>query len=630
MRRRLMLLALALAAIAPLGAQQASTPVHVLLRLAGDRTTFKSGEPIRLELVLTADRAGYVVDMLGLDEASDNMTVTPAGGTFRLAKYGWRDVLTETKLSDAPTVLNLTANYWLRFDETGDYTLSVQTHRISERSEERTSASRRIVTAVSNPVTIHVDLPTDSEEQRLVDDAVAGVENAVGSGQDEQIRAVERLAFLAGDAAAAAKYRHYDWVCSRLRNGCDVLRRGFSMSRHPMVVVDLLERDLDDLARPATSDLISNLADLRVLAEQPEWRFSRSFLPPPIGGQDPDSLARARYLEHARETLPNRTGQSKLQTALTILIMSRGTTPPDVIALVVDNFSEFPLDDQESLATTFWPQIRSPRLAPALISLLPKVDRSARPYVIRSLVDASPALAHDSIQAEVSDPSSFFGSAGSAQLMASYPDDAFRGAGPGLVAAIRTLAESAAGSNAYRLQAKASLLPRVAGPELAPEVRTIYDRFGDKFNSETKGYVLAYLARWDAEASGPTIELALRGAHAELPTLLDHITQVAYPPRIDAIVKEQLMGDDIEAAGIAAIILARRGRAEDRQLIESRLIRWQSELRARTANSQTADQHETPFVIAMANSKLWTLTAADRERLLSSCVTESCRQALSK
>jgi hypothetical protein len=632
MSRRLCLVAFALAAIAPVSAQEQPPvlPVHMTLKVIGDRKSFLSGEPIRLSLELVADRPGYAVDSTSLDEGSDIFEVAPDSGVFRVPNKSWRDVVMYTKLSETPTKLDLVANYWIRFDQTGDYTVRFRTNRVHATIGDDDSSGNPILGLSSNPVTFHVSLPTDAEEQHMLGDAMTALRNTSSASLDAEIHAAEQLAFLPGDVSAVQKYRERQRVCgANMPNACDLLRRGFFMTRHPGLIVEAIEADLADVSKTATTDMVGEAAALRLLMEAPEAYRQLPALPMPFA-DDPLSVRTANYLRKIQETLPARAGAAKLGSALTILTMSRPAAPADVTAFVVENFSQLSASDQQWLVGSYWRQIRSPRLAPVLLQLLPKVDPYARLSLVKSLVDLSPAMAREAVQAELRDPASPFGTMESRQLLTAFADDAFRDAGPALVALIRSSLESSkTWSDEYRIETKASLLPAVVGPELLSEVRSIYGRFGDKLKLETTAYFLAYFLRWDPENSAGVIEVALRSDPNKLTEMLSRITETAYSPRIDLIVKEQLLATDARAAAAAASVLSKWGQAQDRQLIEDRLEQWQTTLRSRPPDRTTEyDSFEQQFVAALVNSKRWVLTAADRDRLLASCLTEQCRSWL--
>jgi len=71
-----------LVAAAPASAQESGGDVQVKLSLAGDQTSFRIGDPIRLIIEFTADRDGYDVDTVTdtTGSPSDTEFVSPDSG----------------------------------------------------------------------------------------------------------------------------------------------------------------------------------------------------------------------------------------------------------------------------------------------------------------------------------------------------------------------------------------------------------------------------------------------------------------------------------------------------------------------------------------------------------------------
>ena len=216
---RLLLAAAVVVAIAPAQAQRTTneSPVHATLRLMGERTSFKMGEPIRLELVLTADQPGFVVDTMGGDDPSDVLIIKPEDGVHRVPRRTGRDYMSAVKLSTEPTVIELAANYWLRFDRVGAYTVSIQTRRVSPVGPDGSFSNGQPLQLTTNTVTFSIEPTNIDDEQELIASALRNLKSAVAMGLGDlafnaQIRAAEQLAFLPGDAAALEKYRQYPGI----------------------------------------------------------------------------------------------------------------------------------------------------------------------------------------------------------------------------------------------------------------------------------------------------------------------------------------------------------------------------------------------------------------------------------
>ena len=343
-------LALGLLACLPVAAQQPVTDsgVRATLRIAGDRRSFKNGEPVRLELVLVADKPGFFVDTAGADHATDVVRITPDEGVFRLQPIDNRDYTFNTELSATPTVLGFTVNYWFRFDKPGDFTVALENRRVSRR--DPSSDQRQVELPATNAVSFRIEPTDDRDEAGLIVAAVQHLQAAVAMGNGdkalgEQIRAAEELAFLPGDAAAVEKYRWYQRLGSAriASNALHTLRRGFMMSRNPGVILTEVEAELLDPSIAASSAAVSNAASLAVAVKHP------GLVEPTFGPPDessPFALQRARYLELVHGSLDRRVGEVKVLSAGAMLDILVDKTPPDVVRVIVDGFEQLPVESR--------------------------------------------------------------------------------------------------------------------------------------------------------------------------------------------------------------------------------------------------------------------------------------------
>jgi len=151
--RRLMVLLAAQSgaslAAAPPSAQGLVQHVHASLSVADGKQVFRSGEPVRLVVSFTADATGYQVDTT-IDKSArleEQIDITPEQGVVRWQElqqmpdgYG-RDYGSRSTLSDQPVEMKFPLNYWLRFDEPGDYAVRLRTRRVSYSTDGRTDTA---------------------------------------------------------------------------------------------------------------------------------------------------------------------------------------------------------------------------------------------------------------------------------------------------------------------------------------------------------------------------------------------------------------------------------------------------------------------------------------------------------
>src|SRR5258708_3306879 len=135
-----------------------STPadVNLTIRTRGGQSVFHIGETIELELSFTSTAPRkYVVDASTFYDrrfSPDRIAVTPLSGWddpladfYRLCSVFFEGGLVNTNGSSAePTVVNLELNEWIRFNNPGEYQISVQSQR------PRTRTPKRLLTLNSN------------------------------------------------------------------------------------------------------------------------------------------------------------------------------------------------------------------------------------------------------------------------------------------------------------------------------------------------------------------------------------------------------------------------------------------------------------------------------------------------
>ena len=146
------LLGLSLLLATSASAQTSAPPdVHVKLSLANAKSIYRMGEPIKLIMEFTADREGYVVEILPDAKSpwQDTIVISPEFGISHWLnemtaghRYA-RDFFSTQNLSNVPQRVELILNDTLRFDIAGRYTVSVTTRRISKHSRASSRPSGR-------------------------------------------------------------------------------------------------------------------------------------------------------------------------------------------------------------------------------------------------------------------------------------------------------------------------------------------------------------------------------------------------------------------------------------------------------------------------------------------------------
>ena len=636
MRRRLVPLALAILASGSVTAQQSANDsgVHATLRIAGNRDSFKNGEPIRLELVLTADRPGFVVDTAGTDHATDVLRIMPQEGVHRLEPIGGGDYLFMTELSARPTVLSFAVNYWARFDTAGVFTVALENRRVYRREPNGSLGDeRQVMLPSTNPVSFRIEPTEARDEEGLIAAAVQHLQSAVSLGGgdkalSEQIQAAEELAFLPGDAAAIEKYRWYRRLGSIREipsNAAGVLRRGFMMSRNPGVILAEVEAELLDPNTAASSDAIGNAASLAVAVKYPGLVVP-SWGPP--DDSSPFATERARYLELVRASLDRRVGVVKVLSAGAMLDILVGRTPADVVRLIVDGFELLPIGSRVWFVSGRWEVIRDPKLGPALRRTLDEVEPGSRSYIYPALIDVAPELAVEPLVKDILDPTRII----SDEIVRKMPRSSLSHVAPRLLETLREMSKGPArnASLNFRVAQKLRLLAAVADGSLRRELRELYDSLGPTPEHRVREDLLAYLLEWDSDEGTRRAREAIRAAPEGSTLYL--LAQHGPSPGLSALLRERVLDQDSSVAAHAAGVLAAQGSPDDRHVIDARLIQWRLAGQGRLANGESLSkgdgEFESALLRALALSKRWTLPEIERERLLAGCLTETCKGAL--
>jgi hypothetical protein len=93
--------------------------------------------------------------------------------------------------------------------------------------------------------------------------------------------------------------------------------------------------------------------------------------------------------------------------------------------------------------------------------------------------------------------------------------------------------------------------------------------------------------------------------------------------------KKLLATDDREAASNAAYLIGLHGSADDQQVLEARLKRWQDEWanRVAEADAQQQGQIERELIWALVHGKSWKLSPERVRDLQLGCLTQLCKQS---
>ena len=632
--------------VIPAFAQTAGVDVQVRLSLAGGKSVYRTGEPIRLVLSFTSDAHVYKLNTTTTKPASpvDEILLTPDDGVFRwLDEYSSKhryspDYSLIRKITTSPAPVELALNDWFRFDRPGTYTVQVKTSRVSRFEHPRYPAP--LIYLMTNEVSFEVVAMTTAEEEQEVRRLSSLLDST--RNQKEDTRISEELSYLAGEASTREKARRYIFSEGRSGNYSQNIQYGLFIARDRALVKRLLEGALRDPNTPVTHQLLHTLTRLRLLQEGKE--------PPSIAGfdgvgdtkQQHYSEVLEEYLRELTASLPKRTGKSRTGAAMTVILNlpkepdQAAPMLSDARKILIQEFDGLSIYDKDLLLNGYWNRFRDTSLQPALERML-KTERQPQGYLMRaSALKRLIELAHDSsrpfVMAELIDPDSFV----DVEVLGQLKDETLPEADSALLEQIRRLASLKQNLDSIRLQYKTPLAARYASPAIYKGLMEAYQNWGAKWPVEARAGLLGYLARYNEAQAMPLIKQALKELGPDRGSwFLSNLTRSNYPKAVDEYLRKRLESDDPQWVSTASHIMSQRGPAEDMPLIEARLDRWVKEWKARGAELDAADQDrkvpmqcmtQVNLIIALMHGKAWKLPEEKIKQLKQSCVTKTCRQ----
>jgi len=626
--------------------------VSVRLSLAGGKTVYRAGEPVRLNLTFTASGGAYNLLTNGgkFDSAADEILLSPAEKAFDwAAEYArgsrlMNDHFSYTKLSDQIVNIELALNDTFRFDTPGKYSARIKTSRVV--SGDFGGKNRAHVFLTTNEVDFEIKAMSEMEEAQEVKRLSALLDAKPPLSEENKIS--EQLSFLAGDASTREKVRRYLDAQGRSGNYQQNFFFGLFIARNRALAVKLLEEALRDTNREANFSLLNMLVRLRVLQEN-KLEAAADSRPGMLLPQEDARSAEIRqgYLKELVESLPKRAGKNLTTTAIAILQnfpRDKTTAPPaDVLnkvrEILLVKFDEMDILQREYLLSAYWENLRDASLAASLERMLndksvPQIySYHVRTTALRRLLELDEAKARPFVISEIRNPNSYV----DVEVLSSLTDEFLPETDAALLEQIRDLAQLKTGHGGnVLLRSKSLLAARYATANIYQPMLEAYKAHEAKWAGNTKGSLLGYFARHNPKEGVALLEQALSNTNGGDPfSLLTDMTRINYPAALDELLRKRLASDDLQTASTAAYLMSKYGGEENRKPIQARLDRWLKEWKSRAAEIDAAAdddkiKHQAylqmSLIESLTTAKSWKLTETETEKLKQNCASRMCRQ----
>jgi hypothetical protein len=599
--------------------------VRAQLSLKEGQNSYRIGDPIVLDLEITADQPGLSVNTTVTEPASpvDQITVTPTEGVFNWLADSSRghpyvpDYGTSTKLEPGePQHIALLLNAVYRLDQPGTYTARVSTARILN-SDGLLQGKTPLTT---NDVSFTITPMDEADEAATVNHLMQKIRSApnLRTAQDY----VDQLSWLTGEPSTCAKVDLFFHPQVYQPFGTNVTR-GLWVARDRELIVKLLEQSLADPSYPVEGAL-------------PLAAEMKATLTVPLGPNAAQPTEEAleqfeqEYLQKVAATLPQRTGLSLTQTAETLLTSyarKKETDFPQFAAareVLITHFGEVNIWHQDWLLNSYGQYLADQRIVPALKNLLKeKLDNTflgTKSAALNRLMELAPGDARPYVVEAVCNPDENL----KFDVMAKLPADNLPEVDNCLLSEIQNAA--AARRQRLQLSQKAMLAGRFATASIYPQMLALYQQHHAEWDGETCGGMLAYLARYDTPGGLKLLEagIPLNGDALNV-TPIFALCRSYYSPAADLFFRQALQREEPLIAKQAAFELSEHGPAEDEAILRGRLAKWQKEWAgANVPPGQYTLQAE--LIHGLIAARNWHEDPPTTQLLKAACASETCRK----
>lgn len=612
--------------------------VQVKLTLAEPKTVYKIGEPIKLIMEFTADREGYIAEVLPdrNQQGNDTVVISPEiGVTYWVDEMTGgqrflRDVISTQNLSNVPQRVELILNDTLRFDNPGRYTVKITTRRVTKKPE----LYSRQLPLTTNSITFEVEPMSYADEAAEVKRLSDRLDAKRNWQAEEEIGKL--LSYLTGEPSTREKVQRFLNQDERSGNLNAQLWYGLFIASDRQLVLKLLEAGLRDPNTPVSSQLLTAVTTLRKLVTD-GLRMDK----PVVAGTPQEEDPRVReirdaYVVELSAGLAKRKDKALIATAITVASnlpkdpQAASVGSRDARRILIQQFEALQPISQEWLLRQDWEELHDRSMIPVFKRMLSSGPGPARRHLheaaLKLLIDVAPDEARPFVVAEIRDPASFV----NVELLGSIEAKSLPEADATLLEQIRRFAAMPNNAGFVFLKQKTSLLVRFGTDGIYQELMGLYETVGAKLYPDGRAGLLAYFAKHNEREALPLIEQAISELKPDQdPAVLRELTALYYSEAIGALVKKLLMTDDRSIASNAAYLIGLHGSVDDKEVLEARLKRWREQWGNRVveADEQQQGRIERELVWALIHGKAWKLPPERLRELQMGCITQMCKQS---
>lgn len=594
------------ACFARIYAQQAADVPHLQAQTVGGQTTFRQGERIPLELSFTGP-AGRRFEIIAsaFDRSGRNsyeqFEVSPADGwvdplkTYFSGGSVGGGFQTSGFLSAQPVVISIDLNEWVRFDQPGDYKVTITSHRVSDMSAGGPPPfGQGSIELRSGPIELHVIAASkawQSEQLAAILSELKSKPEPVGMQPPTRQAAIGNLRYLGTAEAARLMAQHM-----REDEPSLLYQSTFGLMGLP------------DKVKPDA------VAALRELIQDPNFPVSSWFLTTyamvQVSSSDSDvqTLVKKRQqiesedLKLVVSVLPAKRGQARAETVQTILSMPKTELTPSMEAglesALSSSLEDLPIEKQTAELNDHWELLRSPDLLPVLkndakmasddprAKANPSDVRRLKEVAFRRWYELDPDSAHEELLSQIALANPSMGS----ESLTFLPDEK-------LPQYEHTWANAFISASDYNVETKLmSLMTRFGTGGAVGQVREKAETLIGKWACAPQGAALAYLVKFDPASARPLVERAIaergQGKTACNRSLFQDIAQYENDSVLTQAAIATLNDPDPEVVNDALIYLMSYGDKSCETPVFDRYVAWsrqwsgrENELEARLAGS---------------------------------------------